>query len=208
MLNEATVIIHECPQCGAPAQINSNICHYCKAEFLIKSLNSLRGLDKNGIDKYISSYKKVSVADSNNKEINAAMGMCYLRLGLYDFAIKFFQKAIEDMIENSEVYFYAAVCMLKGKKAFLTPIAEIKRAEDYINAALALENKGLYYYFLAYLKYDFYERKQLNSLPTYLDILILAKENGVSKSDIQFLFELLKVSQPDFHNFKMNYTPL
>lgn len=193
-----TVIIHECPQCGAPAQLNSNVCLYCKAEFMIKSLSGLRNIGKSSIDKYIASYKKAASKDPNNNEINAAMGMCYLKLGLYDFATKFFLKAVEDMIENPDVYFYAAVCQLKGKKAFLTPIADIRKAEEYINSALILEDKGIYHYFMAYIKYDFYERKHLNISPNYMETLKLAREIGVSKDDVQYLFEMLNVSKPDW----------
>ena len=56
--------------------------------------------------------------------------------------------------DNSVNYFYAAICMLGGKKAFLMKRQEIEKIEKYINMALAIEPKGIYYYFLAYIKHD------------------------------------------------------
>lgn len=45
--------------------------------------------------------------------------MCYLKLKLFDKALSAYEKAIEDNFDNSEIYFYAAICLLKGQKAFL-----------------------------------------------------------------------------------------
>lgn len=93
-------------------------------------------------NKYVKFYKEALADNPNNPQLNSSIGMCYLKLKLYDKALESFEKAIEDDFDNSETYFYAAVCLLKGRKAFLTPKADIDKALEYINAALMIENRG------------------------------------------------------------------
>ena len=119
-----------------------------------------------------------------------------MKLGLYDQALAAFEKAIADNFDNSETYFYAAVCVLKGKKAFLSPRGDIDKALGYIDAALMIEPKGIYYYFQAYIKYDYFKRKFLNVSPDYNECLNLAAQYGVSDYDKEVLFSTLKVACP------------
>lgn len=193
MIGSGEILIYECPSCGAPAQINSNVCLYCKAEFIIRSLNSLSGLNKGGIDKYIASYKKAAAADPNNTEINAAMGMCYLKLGLYDFASKYFRKAIEDMIENSDVYYYAAIAEFKGKRPFLVLLPNIRKIESLIEAAITISPKGKYYFLLSVIQNDFYDRKKLNNQYNYNELLDLARENSIAEDEIEEIYQYVPV---------------
>ena len=64
-------------------------------------------------------------------------------------------------IDQPDVFFYAAVSLLKGQKAFVAPRAAIDKCLEYLNAALMIEPKGIYQYFLAYIKYDYFSRKYL-----------------------------------------------
>ena len=125
-----------------------------------------------------------------------SVAMCYLKLKLYDKALLAFEKAIENDIDNSEVYFYSAVCLLKGKKAFLATRASIDKIEEYIQAANLLEEKGIYHYFWAYIKYDFFERKFLNTAPTWKECLSSAERLRTSEYDKSKLFDLLGVQRP------------
>lgn len=62
--------------------------------------------------------------------------MCYLKLKMYDKALGAFEKAIEDNFDDSEIYFYAAICLLNGKKAFLNQRPTIDKILEYLNAHL------------------------------------------------------------------------
>jgi tetratricopeptide (TPR) repeat protein len=123
--------------------------------------------------------------------------MCYLKLKLYDKALASFEKAIEDNFDNSETFFYAAICLLGGKKAFLAQRPVIDKIEEYINAALMIEPRGVYYYFLAYIKYDYYSRKFFKTSPTYQEALAQANNAGVSPFDIEQLYGIFGVSRPE-----------
>lgn len=193
-MNETETVIHQCPQCGAPAKLNSNTCPYCHSEFIVKSLSSLKGLNKLGIDKYIASYKKAALSNPNNTQLSSAIAMCYLKLGLYDFASKFFEKAALDMIENSDVYYYAAVSQFKGKRPFLAVLPTIRKAEEYIQAALSLcPESGKCYYLLALVQQDYYDKKFLRSKYTYKELIDSATAGSITQEEIDELLEYVPV---------------
>ena len=124
-------------------------------------------------------------------------GICYLKLKIYDKAQAAFEKAIEDNFDNSEAFFYAAICLLQGKKAFLHQRPTIDKILEYINAALMIEPKGIYYYFLAYIKYDYFARKYFKTSPTYGEALAMATDAGLSAFDVEQLYGILGVTRPE-----------
>jgi tetratricopeptide (TPR) repeat protein len=123
--------------------------------------------------------------------------MCYLKLKLFDKALSAFENAIEDNFDNSETFFYTAVSLLGGKKAFLASRSTIDKVEEYINAALLIEPRAIYYYFQAYIKYDYFSRKSFNTSPSYQDALASAENAGVSSFDIDQLYDVLAVQRPE-----------
>jgi len=88
---------------------------------------------------------------------------------------------------------------LGGKKAFLVNRDIINKIESYIHAALMIEPKGIYYYFLAYIKYDYFNRKFFNTSPTYKEALQMAHDAGIEVSDldIEQLYGILGVARPE-----------
>ena len=68
-----------------------------------------------------------------------------------------------DDFDDSENYFYAAVCLLEGKKAIFIDKSTITQIETFINDAISIESKGVYYYFMAYIKFDYYKRKKFSN---------------------------------------------
>ena len=149
------------------------------------------------VNRYVGYYKNELQTDPEDKGVNKAIGICFLKLHLYSKAAEAFDKAVIDKFDDSESYFYCAVCLLNGKKAFLNPRSNIDKALEYINAALMIEPKGIYYYFMAYIKYDFFARKSYRTTPDYMECLNNAISVGVSNTDIQMLYEMLGVSRPE-----------
>jgi tetratricopeptide (TPR) repeat protein len=192
----AEVLELECPGCGRPLSTDMRECPACHRPVVISSLSGMGGLSTLEINKYANAYQKALTADPNNKQVNGALAMCFLKLKLYDKALAAFDKAIIDNFENSEVYFWAAVALLRGKKAFVTPRPDINKAEEYLNAAIMIEPKGIYYYLFAYIRYDFHARKFLRCQPNYQELLQEAVNNGVTPADIDQLFSTLNVEIP------------
>ena len=52
---------------------------------------------------------------------------------------------------------------IRGKKAFLSNKSTITQIETFINDAISIESKGVYYYFMAYIKFDYYKRKKFSN---------------------------------------------
>jgi len=133
----------------------------------------------------------------DNDALNMSVAMCYLKLKLYDKALPAFEKAIEDNFDNSETFFYAAISLLKGKKAFVCPRKDIDKIVEYLNAAIMIEGRGIYHYFLAYIKYDFFERKYLNISPNWEETFQTALQSGLPSADVTQLFDILQVEIPE-----------
>lgn len=108
-----------------------------------------------------------------------------------------FEKAIQEDLSDPDAYFYAAIAKLEGKRPFLASRTAISDIERYIEAALMYGEQGIYYYFYAYVKYDYYEKKLLKSKPLFADLLAKAKELGVDDAESKELFTLTNTQKPD-----------
>ena len=187
----------KCPNCGASVDTEQKTCKFCKQPVVISTFNSVYDMPFPMINQYANSYRQALSESPEDKELNNSIAMCYLKLKLYDKALCAFEKAMEDNFDNSETFFYAAICLLEGKKAFLTQRKTIDKIEEYVNAALMIEPRGVYYYFLAYIKYDYFSRKFYNTTPTYQEALRMANNAGVSPFDVEQLFGVLGVARPE-----------
>ena len=183
-----------CPGCGAPVSTGETTCNYCYRPVIISTFNSVYSMPLPEVNKYAGAYKSALAQNPDNASLNTSIAMCYLKLKLYDKALTAFEKAIEDNFDNSEVYFYAAISLLKGDKPFLHTRDEIQKVLDYLNAAVAIEDRGIYYYLMAFVKKDYFERKYLISLPKSLELLQIAKQKGYSKYDVEQLNDILNIS--------------
>jgi hypothetical protein len=197
--NKLVTTVHDttCRSCGAAADIGQTKCKYCKQPVLISTFTSVYSMPMPMVNQYAATYREALQSEPNAKDLNNTLAMCCLKLKLYDKALAAFEKAMEDNFDNPETFFYAAICLLNGKKAFMAQRPEINKMEEYINAALMIEPRGIFYYFQAYIKYDYYQRKHFNISPTYQDALKQANETGVSPNDIEQLFGTLGVSCPE-----------
>ena len=190
------VIELECPGCGVPITTSTQTCPQCFRPIVISTFNSVSSMSQLEINKYASTYRKAMVGNPNNKDLNMSIAFCYLKLKLYDKALPCFEKAIEDNFDNSEVYFYAAICCLQGKKAYLALRPQINKIEEYLNAATMIEPRGIYYYLWSYIKYDYFKRKFLNTKPDYIEMLKKAEQAGISVYDKEELFKILDIEKP------------
>lgn len=123
-------------------------------------------------------------------------GLRLLKLGLHAQALVSFEKALRTNVPDPDAYFYAAAAMLKGKRPFLADRKTIQAIEEYLTAASRIEDRPVYSFFLAYVKYDYYHRKMLRTTPDHTKLLRHARERGLTPEQIGELFSLLQVSRP------------
>ena len=189
----------ECPNCGATVGTGQKTCEYCKQPVIISTFNSVYAMPMPMVSKYANAYRQVLAGNPDDQTINNSLAMCYLKLKLHDKALSAFEKAMEDNFDNSETFFYAAICLLGGKKAFLAQRPAIDKMQEYINAALMITpTKGIYHYLLAYIKYDYFSRKCFNTTPIWQEALAAANAAGESPSplDIEQFWGILGVECP------------
>lgn len=191
-----SVVDLKCPGCGARVQMDQKECEFCHSPVLVSSMSDIFGMSAANVSKYSKSYENDLAANPDNAEISNSLGICYLKMGFYDKALEKFDKAIEQDLNNPETYIFAAICLLAGNKPFVTPRQNIDKIETYINAALMLEEKGIFRYFQAYIKQDFFKRKFLKTSPMWEECLAKAKADGLSPVDVEQLFTLLKQEIP------------
>jgi tetratricopeptide (TPR) repeat protein len=177
-------------------QIAGEKCEACDNPVVIKEMTTVMTMPMPQINKYIASYREQIIEHPDNKQLNGSIAMCYLRLKLYDKALPCFEKAMEENFEDSTPFFYAAVCLLKGQKAFVLMRPIIDKIEEYINAAAMIEPNPIYRYFQAYIKYDYFGRKFFKTSPTWQEALQEAKNAGISETDIAQLYQVLGVERP------------
>lgn len=192
------VIALHCPSCGAPVSSGQSDCMYCGQPILVTTFTSVQEMPLPLVNRYASAYRSTLQEHPGHGQLHKAAALCFLRLQLHEQALAAFEQAMRCGFDDPETYLYAAVCLLKGRKAFLTPRREVEAAIGYLNAANLIEPRGITWYFLAYLRYDYFERKYLNTRPDYRECLRQARAYGVSPADIQALFSLLNVPAPTF----------
>ena len=192
----AEIISLKCPDCGAPVSMSMEECEYCGNPIAIKSYDAVKDMTPLQVNKQVNAYRQAMVQNPDDQGLNMAAAFCFLKLKLYDKALPCFEKAMADNFDNPEPFFYAAVCLLKGKKAFLTPRAVIDKAEEYINAALMIEPRAIFYYFWAYLRYDHHFRKSYRVNPNYQALFTEAKQAGLTINDVKNLYAVLGVERP------------
>ena len=191
------VIDIKCPGCGAPVDTGQKECKYCHRPVIITTLNSVYDMPMPEVQKYARSYREQLEENPENQDLNMSVAMCYLKLGKREMALQAFEKAIEDNFDNSQAFFYEAIFRLNGKKACtMKERSIIKKIEEDIQAALMIENLGIYYYFWAYIKYDYYTKKFLNTSPTWQELVVKAQETGLSETDVEQLYLILGIDRP------------
>lgn len=191
------VVELNCPGCNARVNTGQKVCDWCHKPIVVSTFNSVYSMSMPEVSKYAGSYRKALGENPDNGDLNKSIAMCYLRLKMVDKALPAFEKAIEANFDDSEAYFYAAVCSLGGKKAFLNQRPAIDKALEYIDAALMIDPKGIYYYLMAYIKYDYFERKRFSTSPNYQECLRMAVNAGLSDYDIDQLYVILNVARPE-----------
>lgn len=185
-----------CRGCNNPLSIDDKECKYCGGPVTISTFNSVSGMSMPLVNKYANSYRRDLSENPYDMDAHKSAAYCFFKLGLYDKALEHFEKALENNFDDSELYFYAAICLLSGNIPFLCVRTTINKIEEYLNAAVMIEPKGVYYYYWAYIKYDYYKRKFLNTSPDYINMLGLSKQYGISDLDKKELFMLIKDRNP------------
>lgn len=188
------VISLKCPNCNSGVDSSMKECPACDKPIIIRQVSQTSAMPMPLINKYLGAYRALEAQHPNNKDLNVAKGICFLKMKMYDKAIESFVNAMPDNFDNPEPFYLAAVALLQGKKAFLAPRASIDKIEEYLNAAAMIEMRPVFYYFMAYVKKDYFDRKFLNTTPSAQELMSQACEYGLQESDVAEFHAL--INQP------------
>ncbi len=189
----------KCPNCGANLSMTDKQCMYCKSPVVISTFSSVDKMPLPLLNKYVSSYRERISTDGNDSAAQFSIGLCFLKLKLYPQAKQAIDKAMQLIFDSADLYFYAAVIELAGKKPYLNKRPQIDAALSYLDAAFSLDMRPVFKFFEAYIRYDYFYRNYLNASPNFGECLEMANAlGGVSEADKQELFRLLNVPAPDW----------
>jgi tetratricopeptide (TPR) repeat protein len=191
----------QCQQCKhtftEDQVVSEGLCPACDLPYNIKNYKTVSSMPLPQVNKYISTIQTQIAENPQDKMLNSSLGICFLKLKLYDKALPKFELAMEDNYSDPAPYFYAAICLLKGKKAFLAMRPEIDKIESYLDAAISLDPRGIFYYFRSYIRYDYFSRKSYKVTPVWQEFLQNANNAGVSQDDITEFYQICGVERPD-----------
>ncbi len=122
----------KCPNCGTPIDIDNPVCESCGTKLYITNYDTFFNMPQQMAQNYANAYREPLAARPNDGQLSLAAAMCFLRLHLYDQSMRAFERAMADDMNNAELYFYAAVALLKGKRPFLAGRAAILKIEEYV----------------------------------------------------------------------------
>ena len=185
------VISLKCPNCNSGVDSSMKECPACDKPIIIRQASQTATMPMPLVNKYLGAYRSLESQYPDNKDVNTAIGICFLKMKMYDKALAAFEKAMPDNFDNAEPFYLAAVSLLQGKKAFLTPRPSIDKIEEYLNAAAMIEMRPVFYYFMAYVKKDYFERKYLNTNPSWQELLQQAEEYGLQSCDVEEFHALI-----------------
>lgn len=196
-MNYKEVVNLKCPGCGAPVNTQLTNCPYCNREIIISSYGSVETLTPLELNKSLSAYKQALQDNKDNSNLNFSLAICFMKSGLYESAIPYLDKAIAVNPFCADYYFYRACATLKGKIPFLLSRKEIDEIERFIVSGIATEQKPIYYYLYAYVRYDYFYRKCFNVSPGYMELLQEAKNLGLSLKDVETFYTMLGHKRPE-----------
>lgn len=194
-------MLTKCLGCGAfhteDELIKGEICPTCDGPYFIKNYETMESMPPPQFNKFMTTIQTQLAENPTNQQLNGSLGICFLKLKQFERALPFFEKAMADNFSDPNPYYYAAICLLKGKKAFLAMRPEIDAMETDIDTAISLDPRGIFYYFKAYIKYDYFSRKSFKTSPTWQEALASAKNAGVTADDIAGFYRLTGVERPN-----------
>jgi tetratricopeptide (TPR) repeat protein len=195
---QMTTLAQTCPQCGWTFDVEAlraNTCKKCRSALLVTSIAYLEKFDSPAIQKYITKYAEVLKGTPDDQDALLAIGICYVRLGLFDFADRYLQRLLAAHPEQAGGYYYRAICILKGRRPRTASMNLIREIEQLALTAMTLEpSNARYDLLLAAIRHDYYV---LNGLrvpePKPPELLSSIAIKHLDQLEAEQMFQLLKM---------------
>jgi nucleoside phosphorylase len=175
-----------CPKCGTNLLNLEGVCDICHTSYYVTSINDILKSCTGIMDvqKYIKFYNSIIRTGYEESDVHIAIGLCYLYLHNYENAFTYFESAIKLLPDNGDAYFYSTIALLEGKRPFFVSRSLILKASDYLENAMRLSKRGIYYYLKSLIFADYYEKKHLNCSPSSVDLHKESLSIGVTEEEM------------------------
>lgn len=195
-----SVVNLKCSNCGESLSESMMRCPSCDQPVVVRNVSSLLGLNHAQLSARRSAVDRELMGRCDGSFDAAAdftVGCCLLRLKMYEQSIERLARAISTDPYNVESLFCSAIAALRGRKAFVTPLADLRQAQKFIEAAILIDERPIFRFFLAYIKQDFYDRRCLKIEPNWRWEFQRALSLGLGADDRAELFDLLGQACPE-----------
>lgn len=181
-----------CHCCGAAVEASAEVCRYCENPVRISSLRSTASLSAPLLLQYLGNYQ----TGSGGQSAQLSIGVIFLRLGQLQKARACFDAAIQSDPVNSEAYFNRAISTLERRKPFLCARPVIDDALRDLDSAFQLEQRPIFKYLSALIKYDYFYRKGFRIDPDFGADGQIALRGGISTDEVQVLANVVNIEVP------------
>jgi tetratricopeptide (TPR) repeat protein len=187
-----------CSQCGwgfDTEALRQNACKKCKSAILVTSVAYLEKFEKPAIQKYIAQYTQALKSNPQDADALLAVGVCYLQLGLFDLADKFFHRLVECEPATAPGYYYLAICLFRGKRPRCAALGTVREAERLAATALELDPlNGRNDWLLAVIRHDYYFVNGMSvPAPEPDELIDNANQKHVDQLEVEQVRRLLKI---------------
>ena len=192
-----------CPQCGwtfDTEALQANACKKCRSALLITSVAYLEKFARPAIQKYIARNSEVLKRDPEDQDALLCIGLCYLRLGLYEMGEKFLARLIEAHPEAGSGYYYKAIGSMRGRRPRILTLNTIRAAEILLLTAMTLEpDNGRHDIILAAMRQDYYVMNGLRvPQPTPAELVEGAQGKHLDRNEIAQGLALMSIPESSF----------
>lgn len=170
---------------------------------LLKQISHIN--NDSDLNECLNFYRNSMNSYKNDSKHYACAGMCFLKLKCYDQAVNMFNRALNGITFESEVFYYAALSLCEGKRPFLLNMNVVEKIVKYIDQSIRIAKNNIdtdydnqiirKYYLLAKIIYvDFYKKNGLNC-PTFTSLEL--EETTFFDEDYQALNEYFDFNLED-----------
>ncbi len=144
-------------------------------------------------------YKDLTRRDPCDAEGLLGLGLCYLQMGTFPLARKYFEKIIDASPDISQAYYYYVLAGISGRRLMTLSLNEARQFVTYLHTAIQLDDEmPQYKLLLAMLKRDYYETNGMrDSSPRAAELLAQIEGCNINRNELENLKAAVKVAKED-----------
>jgi tetratricopeptide (TPR) repeat protein len=164
-------------------------------DLIINTLGELDGVDESVKHQLKSIYQNQICNSPEKAKYYFALGLNYLDLSIYDLSINSLQAALEKGPREANILYYLALAYVGGKRPKTLKLSTVRVIDNYLGAAIQLDNSQAHYLYLwALIKYDYYLANGLKvPSPSVEELLFFAQKQPFIPSEVRQMLKHISI---------------